>query len=94
MPNGFQGAEYERLAARMVASKLRQTMRQFERTAARASDSPDLADWLYIHSERLRLSPEDFRELNRRMRELLEEYVAKEGSQGARYLLVATPELE
>lgn len=95
MPSGYQGTEYERLAAGMVAAKLRHMIRQFERAAAGSEQEPDLVDLLLIMSERLQLSPEGFNELTGKIRELFEEYAAspEPAARPVRILLVSAPEM-
>jgi len=94
MPDGYQGAEYERLAAKLVGTSLRHSIRQFERTAALAPEQPRLVDRLSIHETRFRIADDRLEEFRTWMRETMrqmESFSSPDGDE-VRLVLVMAPE--
>lgn len=79
MPAGYQGARYERLAAKNVAAGLRRMTRQFEQTAQAAPEQPTLVDDLYYLVGSLRLTAESRAAFQAELRDLFNRYSAGEG---------------
>lgn len=96
MPDGYQGPEYEFLAAKMVGTALRHSIRQFERTADRAPEQPELVDRLTIHELRFQIDREripEFKDWLRAMMSQVKQFAAPEGDE-IRLVLVTTPEFK
>jgi hypothetical protein len=96
MPPGFQGERYEKLAAKLMAAKMRKSMRQFQKAAELAPERPELVDALFVAQAKLTISTEKLKELNSRLRELILEY-SRDSDAGLgtniRALFVITPDL-
>lgn len=78
IPDGFQGAEYEHLAAEGAAATLRRTIRRIRATAEASADRPELVDSLFLITSSLRLTPQQAKELARRQEALFAEYAAQQ----------------
>jgi hypothetical protein len=93
MPEGFQGARYERLAARSAAAILRATIRRFREAANQAESHPELVDDLFIESASLKLTGGEVKELKQRILTLVEEYGQREtpGGRSISIVCILTP---
>ena len=93
MPSGFQGANYEKLAAKSVGAGLRATIRRFKEAAERAPNNPDLVDNLLHLTGNLRLTPEKRLEFHTELRRLFDQYSTGEGDPVV-VVFVQTPHLD
>jgi len=93
MPEGFQGARYERLAAQSAVATLRAAIRRFRETADLAERQPELVDALFIEASTLKLTDEDVKALKQSMTALVEEYGRREtpGGSSVSMVCVLTP---
>jgi hypothetical protein len=92
MPSGYQGARYEKLAAKSVGAGLRATIRRFEEAAERAPTKPDLVDSLLYLTGSLRLTAEKQTEFHSELRRLFDTYSNGDGNPVA-VVFVQTPQL-
>ena len=84
MPSGFQGVEYERLAAKGVESLLRRQTRQFIAAAEASEQNPSIVDALFVCSASLHLAPSQLSEFKQEATALIRRYSAlKEPDQAA-----------
>lgn len=97
MPDGYQGAGYEFLAAKAVAARLRKTIRTFRTVSQRAPAEPELVDDLLIHTRHFLVSPEDFRRLKDEVRAVIATYVEKgpvTGTKKVTAIFLTMPDLD
>ena len=90
MPPGFQGANYETLAAKSVGAGLRNATRRFARVAQLAPCKPELVDDLLYLSSTLRLTCEKRVAFHAELRRLFSIYSAGEGN-AVHVVFVQTP---
>ena len=93
MPEGYQGARYERLAAKGAAAILRSMIRSFNETARQAEASPEIVDDLFINLTSMKLTGEEVTALRKGVVELFARFAAKDSSQsrGVTIACVMTP---
>lgn len=97
MPDGFQGEEYEKLAAKAVSARLRSASRRFEAVAESSSQHPELVDWLSIRMEKAELTPAAFDSFKAKCYAALDEArqmsAGSDKTQSVRIVIVTTPEV-
>jgi len=77
IPPGYQGAAYERLAAKGVASIMRKQTRRFRAAAEASQKDPQIIDRLYLRTASLKLSKPRFDKMNAEISDLVARYGAK-----------------
>ena len=93
IPPGYQGAAYERLAAKGVVSIMRKQARLFVAAAEASQKNPELVDRLYLRTASLKLSKTCFDKLNAEISNLVLSYADKPdlGAPPVEFVMVVAP---
>lgn len=89
MPDGFQGARYETLAAKGVSAELKKTIRTFQSAAEKSPEDESLVSDLFVVTANLCLTPSEVVELKQRMSALIEEFRKCKSSEGRKVAMVS-----
>jgi hypothetical protein len=89
MPEGFQGAQYELLAAKGVTAQLKKTIRTFRMAAERSSNDESLVSDLFVVTTNLHLTPLEVTELKLKMSALLEDFRKRDSPHGRKVAMIS-----